>query len=77
MEGFFLILILFLPLIVASIIWWFRAAGGIVRAANALERIADAMESQPEQRPQAARVKPQPPPVLTWPDDLPTTTGQR
>ena len=40
MELFWLLFLLLLPLLIASVIWWFRAARGIVRAADALERIA-------------------------------------
>jgi hypothetical protein len=54
MELFWLLFLLLLPLIIASVIWWFRAARGIVRAADALERIADHLE--------ARRVSP--PPVI-------------
>ena len=46
MKLFWLLFLLLLPLIIASVIWWFRAARGIVRAADALERIADLLESQ-------------------------------
>jgi len=61
MELFWLLFLLLLPMLIASVIWWFRAARGIVRAADALERIADHLESEHNNYP-AARAAPEPPP---------------
>lgn len=47
MEILWLLFFVFLPLAVSAMIWWFRAAKGIVRAANALERIAFHIEHPP------------------------------
>ena len=58
MELFWLLFLLLLPLIIASVIWWFRAARGIVRAADALERIALHLEN-----PVRMVDAPRPPPV--------------
>jgi len=64
MELFWLLFLLLLPLLIASAIWWFRAARGIVRAADALERIALHLEN-----PVRIVDAPRPPPVHRGAED--------